>query len=215
MKILGIIDLNSINSSKKMFSKIAKYFFRKAIAQQQGAGVPTLDTGRLTLRAPNDQDYDSILRLGSDPEVMRYITYGKTQSPEEARKDLERRIQLSRGKHGYWIAEEKYTKQFVGWFTLKPLENQNDFEIGYRLLREHWGKGYATEGSKRLLQYAFHQLQLKKVLAIAMPENSASRRVMEKLGLKHRGNGTFYGVYCVIYHIHAWEFFSSANEPEA
>lgn len=197
-----------------MLTKIASHFFRKVIANQLQGGVPTFETDRLVLRAPKESDYPSILQLGSDPEVMRYITYGKTQSPEEARKDLEKRIQLSQGKYGYWIVEEKSGGNFVGWLTLKPLEKQSSFEIGYRFLREHWGKGYATEGSHQLLHYAFDELRLKEVLAIAMPENTASRRVMEKLGLTHIGKGTFYGVLCVIYRIQAWEFLNSAGEPE-
>ncbi|HKK77630.1 MAG TPA: GNAT family N-acetyltransferase [Saprospiraceae bacterium] len=181
-----------------MLNKIAFQFFRKVNPQAE-AGVPSLETKRLRLRAPLRSDYPNILELGSDPEVMRYISNGKIQSPKEARADLERRIELSRGRHGYWIAEDRASATFIGWMALRPLSHTDHFELGYRFLRRHWGKGYATEAGQRLLQYAFHELKLTEVVAITLPENQASRRVMEKLGFQLKGYDTHYGFKCVVY----------------
>lgn len=160
---------------------------------------PVLETKRLRLRPPNPNDLQNIYRLGSNPAVMKYISKGKTQSFEEAKADLEKRISFSNDKLGYWILEDKEQRQFIGWLALKPLDNSNEIEIGYRFLEEMWGKGFATEGSKRLLKYAFNELHLKQVVAIAIEENRASTRVMEKLGMHFQGHGTYYGVKCVRY----------------
>ena len=168
--------------------------------------IPTLTTKRLNLRAPTRHDFDDIYRLGTDPEVMRYISYGKVQTRREARKDLATRIRMSTGKTGYWITENAETGAFLGWLALKKLGQTQDFEIGFRLLKSAWGKGYATEGSRRLLDYAFWDLELPKVLAVAMPENKASRRVLEKLGLNYLGMGEYYDTHCVLYSIKKEEF---------
>lgn len=168
--------------------------------------VPNLYTDRLSLRAPQKEDLDNIHLLGSDPEVMRYISYGKTQTLEAARRDLNKRIRLSKGNTGYWITEEKESGRFVGWMALKTLGRSSDYEIGYRLMRNMWGKGYATEASRCLIRYAFEDLQLEKVLAVCMPENQASRKVMEKVGLQYTGTGKYYNTHCVIYRIDKSDF---------
>lgn len=188
-----------------MLTKIAYQFFQKVNPQPE-AGIPTLETDRLRLRAPRRSDYASILALGSDPEVMRYISNGKIQSPRDARSDLEQRIRLSKKQHGYWIAEDRHTGTFIGWMALKPLAGKAQLELGYRFLRKHWGKGYATEAGKRLLQYAFQELDLSEVVAVTLPENRASRRVMEKLGFRLLGHDTFHGFYCVVYRLAAEDF---------
>ena len=168
--------------------------------------IPTFHTERLTLRAPNWDDLDNIHELGSSEVVMRYISKGKTQSREEAIADLEKRINSSRGLFGYWIVEERHTGAFIGWLALKRLDKTNDIEVGYRFLEEFWGKGYATEGSRKLLEYAFQTLNLPRVVAIALEENRASTRVMEKLGMRYIKEDTFYGFKCVCYEIAQKEF---------
>ena len=163
--------------------------------------LPVLETQRLTLRAPNHGDLHNIFRLGNSPAVMKFISQGKTQSLEEAKADLEKRIRLSDDRFGYWIVENKNSGAFIGWLALKPLDQTKEIEIGYRFLEEMWGQGYATEGSKRLLAYAFEDLKLKEVIAIAMEENKASVRVMEKVGMNFNGYGVYYNIQCVRYRI--------------
>lgn len=160
---------------------------------------PVLETKRLRLRAPNSDDLENIYRLGNSPAVMKYISKGKTQTLEEAKADLKKRIDLSDNKLGYWIVEDKKEGQFIGWLALKQLDQTNEIEIGYRFLEEMWGKGYATEASKRLLAYAFEELKLERVIAIAIEENRASTRVMEKLGMNFQGYGIYYDIKCVRY----------------
>ena len=88
---------------------------------------------------------------------------------------------------GFWAAIEKSTGEFLGWFEFRPLEDGDpgEVELGYRLRRSAWGKGYATEGSRALIQKGFTELGVRRVVAGTMAVNLASRRVMEKSGLTY------------------------------
>jgi len=87
---------------------------------------------------------------------------------------------------GRWAAIERSTGAFLGWFELRPAEGArpDDVELGYRLRKSAWGKGYATEGSRALIDKDFAELGVQRVWAQTMAVNAASRRVMEKSGLK-------------------------------
>ena len=85
---------------------------------------------------------------------------------------------------GFWAAIEKSTGDFLGWFHFRPREGAPDeVELGYRLRKSAWGKGYATEGSRALIRKGFTESGVQRVVAEAMAANLASRRVMEKAGL--------------------------------
>lgn len=158
-------------------------------------------TARLRMRAPHEDDIEDIHRLGSNPRVMRFITPGRTQSRLEAERDLQLRMANIEHELGYWIAERKGDRAFIGWMALKKLDGTPDIEIGYRFLEEYWGYGYATEGGREILHYAFASLELPKVVAVAVKSNRASTRVMEKLGMRFDGEGIYYGSECVRYGI--------------
>lgn len=175
---------------------------------------PILLTRRMRLRPPTEGDLDNIFRLGKNPRVMRYITPGKTQSREEARKDLQKRMATATHQLGYWIAEEKDTGDFIGWMALKSLDHSKQIELGYRFLEEYWGKGLATEGGFKILEYAFRTQKLDRVVAIADEENRASTRVMEKLGMTFAGRGRYYDTDCVSYEIRREEWAKSNREEE-
>lgn len=172
---------------------------------------PILLTPRLRLRPPRREDLEDIYRLGSSPQVMRFITPGRTQNREEARQDLEKRMATAADPLGYWITERKESRAFIGWMALKPLDNGPAIEIGYRFLEDYWGLGYATEGGQKILDYAFRTLKLEKVVAVAIEENRASTRVMEKIGMRYQGRGRYYGTDCVCYEI-SREGFLAASE---
>lgn len=162
---------------------------------------PNLETKRLRLRRPSWEDFPHILKLGSNPNVMRFINNSQTQSATEAKKDLERRIRQTNKHTGYWITEHKDEDAFVGWMALKKLDRSRDYEIGYRFMEEFWGQGLATEAGEIVLQYAFDELRLKHVVAVAQELNFASTRVLEKLGLEKKGEGIYYNTECVYYKI--------------
>jgi RimJ/RimL family protein N-acetyltransferase len=147
-----------------------------------------LETDRLTLRRFTVEDADLLVELDSDPAVMRYITGGVTTSREEIETDFLpaflRYYERFDG-YGFWAAIEKATGRFVGWFHLRPAPGAPEDvpELGYRLPRDAWGNGYATEGSQALVDAAFSRFAASRVVAETMVVNTASRRVMEKVGM--------------------------------
>ncbi|MFD3376470.1 MULTISPECIES: GNAT family N-acetyltransferase [unclassified Streptomyces] len=147
-----------------------------------------LETDRLVLRPFTAADVDRLLALDGDPDVMRFINGGRPVSREEIRaKTLPRLLHdhPGLGTRGYWAAEEKATGLFLGWFEFRPLEEESPavVELGYRLNKAAWGRGYATEGSRALIDKGFTDLGVERVTANTMTVNTGSRRVMEKAGL--------------------------------
>jgi RimJ/RimL family protein N-acetyltransferase len=151
-----------------------------------------LETERLRLRRFTPDDVELLVELDSDPEVMRFINGGRPTPREDIENEILPRILSYYERfdaYGYWAAEEKTTGEFVGWFALHPNEDSppGEVELGYRLRRSAWGKDYATEGSRALVDKAFRELGAQRVRAETMSVNIASRRVMEKTGLKYVG----------------------------
>jgi RimJ/RimL family protein N-acetyltransferase len=148
-----------------------------------------LETDRLVLRQFTAADLDNLVELDSDPDVMRYITGGRPTPREQVRDEVLPAFLAYYERfagYGFWAAVEKATGQFLGWFHLRPPEgaNPDEPELGYRLLRSAWGKGYATEGSRALIRKAFTELGARRVYAETMAVNRGSWRVMEKVGMR-------------------------------
>jgi RimJ/RimL family protein N-acetyltransferase len=146
-----------------------------------------LDTARLILRRLTEDDVDHLVQLDSDPDVMRFLTGGRPTPREVIEKEtLPRILAVSQVGLGFWAAIEKATEEFIGWFELRPLDQEGDLvegELGYRLRRHAWGRGLATEGARALVRKGFTEFGLRRVVAHTMVVNVASRRVMEKAGL--------------------------------
>jgi RimJ/RimL family protein N-acetyltransferase len=147
-----------------------------------------LETERLVLRRFTQDDIDSLVELDSDPDVMRFITGGRPTSRDEVQNEvLPAFLDYERfAGQGFWAAVEKSTGSFVGWFHLRPGQGAppDEAELGYRLRRSAWGKGYATEGSRALIDKGFAELGVRRIVAFTMVAHVASRRVMEKAGLR-------------------------------
>lgn len=149
-----------------------------------------LETERLILRRFTPADADDLVELDGDPEVMHYITGGRRTPREEIVEEVLPAFLAYYAKsegYGFWAAIEKASGDFIGWFHLRPPREggfHDEPELGYRLRRDAWGQGYATEGSQALIQKAFDELGVRRVFAQSMAVNVASRRVMEKAGLK-------------------------------
>ncbi|MEU9172186.1 GNAT family N-acetyltransferase [Streptomyces sp. NPDC048420] len=149
-----------------------------------------LETERLRLRAFTEADVEHLVALDGDPEVMRFLTGGTPTPPESVRARTLPRLLHDHpglGTRGYWAAEEKPTGTFLGWFEFRPLDDDSPavVELGYRLNRAAWGRGYATEGSRALIDKGFTDLGVERVTANTMTVNRGSRRVMEKSGLTY------------------------------
>jgi RimJ/RimL family protein N-acetyltransferase len=148
-----------------------------------------LETDRLILRRFTMDDVDRIVALDSDPEVTRYVTGGVPTTREEAETEYLPAYLAYYERwpgYGFWAVVEKASGEFIGWFHLRPEPGHpaDEPELGYRFVRAAWGKGYGTEGSRALVRVAFEELGASRVLASAMAVHTASRRVMEKSGLR-------------------------------
>jgi RimJ/RimL family protein N-acetyltransferase len=147
----------------------------------------SFQTDRLLLRPIVMADADNLLALDSDPEVMRYINGGAPTTREVVERQTLPRMRAFYNQtpgFGYWAAEEASHRRFIGWFELRPNDEEAaSTELGYRLQRWAWGHGYATEAGTALLRKGFSELGVERVWAQTMTVNTASRRVMEKLGL--------------------------------
>jgi RimJ/RimL family protein N-acetyltransferase len=152
---------------------------------------PVLRTDRLVLVPLADEHLDLEVELDADPEVMRYLT-GRGASREEVVVSHKRRTALGTrvGGLGFWIAFGA-GGEFVGLLMLPPAhgpdqpEDPTVAELGYRLLRRHWRRGYASEASRVLLRHAFDTVGQSRVIAQTMAVNAGSRGVMEAVGLRY------------------------------
>ncbi len=148
-----------------------------------------LETDRLILRRFTADDVDNLLELDGDTAVMFHITGGVTTSREEIENDyLPAFLDYYRRYPGYgfWAAVEKSTSDFIGWFHFRPESGHPDDEpeLGYRLRKSAWGRGYGTEGSRALIARGFTEFAVRRVVASTMLVNAASWRVMEKSGMR-------------------------------
>lgn len=142
------------------------------------------ETARLKLRQWRDNDYTDFSELNADPAVMEHFpsTLSKTKSDEIANK-----IQslITRRGWGFWAVEEKKTNSFIGFVGLhqpiKELPFSPCVEVGWRLAKQFWGKGYATEAAEAALKIAFERLELDKIYSFTSVGNLRSRAVMERL----------------------------------
>jgi len=151
---------------------------------------PFLVTERLMLRTFTAGDLDAVIALDGDPEVMRYLGDGRSAAPDLVERETLPALMARDDRWpqlGAWAAVERATGAVVGWFALHPSDpaRPDDAELGYRLLRSAWGRGYATEGSRALVDKAFTELGLERVHAETMAVNDRSRRVMAGVGLRH------------------------------
>jgi len=144
-----------------------------------------IETERLVLRKISLEDKEELFRLHSNPEVQKYTGEPVVKSVEEIEEAIRTRI-IDYEKYGFgrWATILKKEKQFVGWAGLAYLPEFDEIDLGYRFLPEYWGSGIATEAAHAILAYGFDQLELKRIIAIAMKENRASIRVMEKIGME-------------------------------
>jgi RimJ/RimL family protein N-acetyltransferase len=147
-----------------------------------------LSTERLILRPHALSDVPFLMELNSDVEVVRYTGDAAFADEAEARAIAERLMrQFEARRMGRLIVLDRKSGEALGWCGLKWHEDAQVADLGYRLARKHWGKGYATEAGAACVRYAFEVLGLPRLVAHAVPENAASVRVLEKLGFRRTG----------------------------
>lgn len=144
---------------------------------------PVIETARLRLLQCTPADREDFVALELDAEVMHFLNGGPVDhadiDPDHAG------FMMPRGTETYvWTGRQRSDGAFVGWFCLYP-ETPLRAELGYRLARKGWGKGYATEGAAALVRWGFDFCGYGEIVACTMAVNRASCRVMEKIGMRH------------------------------
>jgi RimJ/RimL family protein N-acetyltransferase len=145
-----------------------------------------LETPRLVLRRPRDDDREPLYAMNSDPRVMQFFPACLTREENDA---MIERIEAHHAKNGFGplTAELRDTGEFVGLLILMIPPFDAHFtpcvEIGWRFAAAHWNQGLATEGARALMRFGFDELHLEEIVSYAVRDNWASRRVMEKLGM--------------------------------
>ncbi len=150
-----------------------------------------LETKRLILKPTKLADLNNLIVLRSDPDVMKFVGEGKIQNKEEVKRFLKIAIDNQK-KYGYGFCSvfEKDSGDFIGQAGLFHLgfnDEQPEIEIAYRLHKQYWGKGYATELVIALIQWGFEHLPNKRLIALVDTENLRSRKVLEKAGMRYTG----------------------------
>lgn len=159
-----------------------------------------LTTERMELRlltAARAEEYGELMvALDGDPAVMRFITGAPTPRADIVDRELPTLLARMDAypQHGRWFAFGREDAAFLGWFELAPTvpedrvgeqPRDDEAEVGYRLLRSAWGRGYATEGTRALITHAFDTVGLRRIWAQTMAVNLPSRGVMERVGMTH------------------------------
>jgi RimJ/RimL family protein N-acetyltransferase len=181
-----------------------------------------IQTPRLRLRPLTDADVEAFIAMSADPEVMQYVS--PTPIPRasaEAAATHYRRMLEDKG-YGYWAIDVTGGASFAGIILLQDVNIAAHFtpaiEVGWLLPREHWGNGYATEGGRAALGYAFTTLKLDEVVALTAAGNVPSQAVMQRLDMTHDANDDFDHPYtlgtplqrCVLYRSRATNYRAGA-----
>jgi RimJ/RimL family protein N-acetyltransferase len=162
----------------------------------------TLETPRLLLRPFREEDLDAYAAMCADPDVMRYIGEGRPLTRAETWRQMAAILGHwhLRG-YGVWAVEERASGAMIGRIGFWNPEGWPGFELGWLLGRACWGYGFATEGARVALDYAFSALKQNHVISVIEPENIRSIRVAERLGEKREGRAEVFGKDVLIYGI--------------
>jgi len=157
-----------------------------------------IETERLDLRSATLEDAPLLLDLFRRPEVRKYLEPSPEWTIERARQAVEyrRKLEAERG-FAQLVVRTKVTGEFIGNAGLHPSRGSSLIELLYHYLPAAWGKGYGTEVAVAWLDYAFRSLRLEKVIAVCIPQNVGSWRVMEKAGMRYVGLESFFGKHRV------------------
>ena len=169
-----------------------------------------LSTPRLVLRPFTAADEQAIHAVYADPQVMRYVGHGAHRTRADTKRALRGYAEAiaARG-YGFLAVVERESGALIGDAGLHPLAGRGpDVEIGYTLARAAWGRGYATEVGRALVQHAFTELGVPRVVAQVEPDNYPSRHVLEKLGMTARETRMAFGRPHLLYVV-------ERAEPEA
>src|SRR4051812_6215309 len=161
--------------------------------------MKALETERLRFRMFRDDDIDEYAAMCADPDVMRHLT-GQPMTRLEAWRHMAMLLGhwTLRG-YGMWAVEEKRSGELLGRIGFHNPDGWPGFELGWTLKRAAWGKGYAAEGARFALNYAFTEMDRDHVISVIRPENLPSIRVAERLGEKLESQTEVMGFPVLVY----------------
>jgi len=158
--------------------------------------IPTLTTNRLILRPFGEGDIERLHHIFGQKDMLRYFP-----SPDPPSKEKVERLLIKQLEHwghhdcGWWAIEPRLPgPRMIGWSGLQYLPETGEFEVAYLLDRSFWGQGLATEAATEALAFGFERVGLKQIVAIVHPDNRASQRVIEKLGLAFVDEAFYFGM---------------------
>jgi len=174
--------------------------------------LPRLETPRLALRPLVRADLEAWLAMDLEPQVARFI-WGVPPDPETHREALRRRFAAGWPKAGgVWAVEHRGEPGFLGWCGVFPLEKTGLIEIGYRYRPQAWGRGIATEAAARVLDHGFRGFAFDPIVAVSHPENRASHRVLEKIGLVRQADAVHYDQTVALFRLNRADYLASAGD---
>lgn len=165
------------------------------------SGLPSLETARLRLRHFTPADLDDYTRLiFAEADVMRYLPKRDLAPRDRAERTMTVFAERWRQQGlGVWAVTDKITGQFMGHCGLGPVAEAGEIEVLYALGQSFWGRGFATEAARASVRFGFERAQLQRLIALAVPENIASRRVMEHLGFTYERDVHYFGLDLAYY----------------
>lgn len=196
----GTLSSHSVIDGSQTFTK-------RCVGLKCGSSVAIVshkigpETKRLVHRAFAVDDAKSFYDLNSNPAVMRFTGEPPIESVERARAAIASYPDFDTVGFGRWACVLKETRQVIGFCGLKYLPELNAVDVGYRFLPEFWGQGFATEACAASLEFGFHVLHLDKIIGLVLPDNTASIRVLEKIGMKQEREVEFIGVTALQYSV--------------
>ena len=148
-----------------------------------------IETERLLIRPFKMEDIEPSYKMNLDAEVSRYTGDGGVVSKKEIERRIIENVLGDYQKHGFGrlAVELKGENKFIGFTGLKYLEDMNEVDLGYRFMKKYWGKGIATESAQACVNLGFNTLGLTRIIAMVLPENKGSIRVLEKLNFEYEG----------------------------
>ena len=156
-----------------------------------------LETARLVIRTFQAGDAGPWLAMVSDPKVRRFLPAGPAPTMELAQRMIgERQAMESELGHTMWVVEDATTGTFVGQCGLRPVDEGAgpEIDLAYHYTRANWNKGYATEAAIAVIGHGLGPVGLATIMAVVVPENIGSWRVMEKAGMRYQGLVDYYGL---------------------
>ena len=160
-----------------------------------------IETERLILRDTDISDAPAFHEMDLNPNVMRYIPVETNPDLGEYTAEMKALLAPEGRMRGFKTVIEKDTGLTLGWLLLRPTEDGEWMELGYRIIESHWGKGIMTEAATAIMDLAFNTIGYDEVMAIAMPDNAPSIAIMKKMGMEYRGTEEFMGCEVVFYSV--------------